>query len=633
MADTAGSANRMRIPLRIFLSLAIVAALMPPFVLLAMVVVRTAQSDRAAAEASLIDNAKVIASMVHGSIVSDTEVLRTIGGHVAGSALHPDELDLINEHFRGNSVIVTLTGGDRPEGEWRVSNLVDINPGERANLVFTIPLGDGTTDVLQVTADSTTVSNKISFGTLENQMLVAVVDGNGNIITRSAAAEENLGKRVPTWEALLAVGGSSGAFNAISFDGTEISFGFASVEETPGWVVVVGVPKAMLDLRWQSPLIAFALGMGIAIFTAILLCFLMARRITQPIEAMVKRSEAIARDTETQLPPAPETVVSELETLYRAQENSHQRLTQRARELALSSQRYYAVSKVGAMVTWQADRFGNLLSAEGWTEFTGQHLKTALGRGWVARVHPDDMPQLTETLVTAAREGQATATAEVRVKTDENGWVWVNFRGARITDAAGKVIEWVGTLENINERKRLQLRISHMAYHDALTGLPNRIRLAEHFEELWQPENAGLNCALLYIDLDLFKQANDTLGHAAGDALLRDVADRLRNMLRANDLVARLGGDEFAVALGAFDNLDYSTTVATRIVKTLALPYEIDGHIVQIGASVGVAPFTSGAVSIELLQYQADSALYRAKSEGRNRFAFYKANDAMPYRA
>lgn len=243
------------------------------------------------------------------------------------------------------------------------------------------------------------------------------------------------------------------------------------------------------------------------------------------------------------------------------------------------------------------------------------------------------MPLLTETLVNAAREGEATATAEVRVNTDENGWVWVNFRGARITDASGRAIEWVGTLENINDRKRLQLRISHMAYHDALTGLPNRIRLAEHFEELWRPENAGLSCALLYIDLDLFKQANDTLGHAAGDALLREVGNRLQNMLRAHDLVARLGGDEFAVVLGAFDNLDYSTTVASRIVRTLSLPYEIDGHIVQIGASVGVAPFVSGAVSIELLQYQADSALYRAKSEGRNRWAFHGSNDALPHRA
>src|SRR5690606_4115153 len=113
-------------------------------------------------------------------------------------------------------------------------------------------------------------------------MLVAVVDGNGNMITRSAAAEENLGKRVPTWEALLSVGAPSGSFNAIAFDGTPISFGFSTIEGTPGWVVVVGVPQAILDARWQNPLIAFGFGVLIAIMVAVLLSFFMARRITRP---------------------------------------------------------------------------------------------------------------------------------------------------------------------------------------------------------------------------------------------------------------------------------------------------------------------------------------------------------------
>src|SRR5690606_190053 len=200
---------------------------------------------------------------------------------------------------------------------------------------------------------------------------------------------------------------------------------------------------------------------------------------------------------------------------------------------------------------------------------------------------------------------------------------WVNFRGAVITDADGRAAEWIGTLENIDDRKRLQLRISHLAYHDALTGLPNRIRLAEHFEELRQPDHAGTNCALLYIDLDKFKEANDTYGHATGDVLLREVAVRLQAILGGNDLAARLGGDEFAIVLMALENIDYSTMVASRIVKALSSPFYIDGHIVEIGASVGIAPFVAGSVSIERLQFEADSALYRAKAEGRNRWSFH----------
>src|SRR5690606_30701296 len=123
------------------------------------------------------------------------------------------------------------------------------------------------------------------------------------------------------------------------------------------------------------------------------------------------------------------------------------------------------------------------------------------------------------------------------------------------------------------------------------------------------------------------KQANDTFGHAAGDALLRDVGARLSGILRETDLVARLGGDEFAVVLSHFENVEYSTMVATRIVKTLSMPFEIDGNTIQIGASVGIAAFTTGQISIERLQFEADRALYRAKSGGRNRWSFDTSED------
>jgi len=619
-----GTDGTRRIPLRAFLSFIILAALLPPLILLALVVLRTADSDQRAAQTTLVDNAKVIASMVSGALLSDAQILRTIGGHAGASQGNlASEVDLISDHFRGTVELVAAPEATRSGTEaWSISNLVDIRPGERANLVFTVPMADNAGTMLQLTADSETISHKISFGRIENQMLVAVVDGNGNIITRSVAAQENLGKRVPTWEALLAVGGPTGAFDAIAFDGTPISFGFASIEGTPGWVVVVGMPKVILDARWQNPLYAFGIGVVFAILVAVLMSLILSRRVTGPIKAMVARSEAIANDAKEGMPEAPETIVEELETLYRAQMNSHSRLSERADQLELSSKRYHAVSKVGAMVTWRADIEGNVLEIEGWEDFTGLRGESAYGRGWVEQVHEEDLPGLNDALRKAIRAHEPTVTAEARVRAKGQQWIWINFRGAMITNANGEPAEWIGTLENIDDRKRLQLRISHMAYHDALTGLPNRIRLAEHFEELQLPRNAGQSCALLYIDLDKFKSANDTFGHAAGDALLKVVGSRLLSMLRAHDLVARLGGDEFAVVLGSLDNPDYSTMVAGRIVRAMALPFDVDGQTIEIGASVGIALFTAGQVSIERLQFEADRALYRAKSAGRNRWSF-----------
>lgn len=210
----------------------------------------------------------------------------------------------------------------------------------------------------------------------------------------------------------------------------------------------------------------------------------------------------------------------------------------------------------------------------------------------------------------------------------------MQLRGAVVTDHTGQAAEWVGTLENIDERKRLQMRISHLAYHDSLTGLPNRVRLAEHLSELWDPARAGQRGALLYIDLDMFKQANDTFGHGAGDALLRQVAERLAGILRPDDLAARLGGDEFAIVLGHFEYDDYSVLVAGRIVKEILQPFQIDEHQIQIGASVGIAGFVAGSISIERLQFEADTALYRAKTGGKNRWSFNADDrDEAPRRA
>lgn len=638
MLNSMDTPKRTRIRLRTFLSLIIMAALLPPIVLLAMVMIRTAQTDRQAAETALIDNAKVIASMVHGSLVSDVEMIRTIGAQANARTSvgeYASELNIINRHFSGRSSIVKMPDiGINATPPWTVTNLIDIQPGEAAKITFKVPIGSGSSASLTLTADVRAVADKITFGDVTGQdMLVAVVDGNGKIITRSSGAAENLGRPVPTWNALLAVGSKNGAFNALAFDGTPISFGFATIESTPGWVVVVGVPKALLDARWQNPLIAFGFGVVIALIVAIMLSLFMARKISGPIEAMVARSRAIANDSTTSLPPVPRTIVDELDTLYDAQTRSHARLAERAAELALSSQRYRAVAKVGAMVTWRSDTEGNELEMDGWEEFTGASNQSALGQGWVERLHEEDRPRLNTALSSAVKTGGATATAEVRVLTDANDWVWVNFRGAMIADANGIPAEWIGTLENIDDRKRLQLRISHMAYHDSLTGLPNRIRLAEHFEELWLPKNAGQTCALLYVDLDKFKQANDTFGHGAGDMLLRHVAGRLQSILRAHDLAARLGGDEFAIVLGNMDNHDYSVLVANRIVKSLSQPFEIDGQTIEIGASVGIALFSTGAASIERLQFEADSALYCAKAGGRNRWSFNEASQDQPQRA
>jgi diguanylate cyclase (GGDEF)-like protein len=179
-------------------------------------------------------------------------------------------------------------------------------------------------------------------------------------------------------------------------------------------------------------------------------------------------------------------------------------------------------------------------------------------------------------------------------------------------------------LEDITERRNAEAKISHLARYDELTALPNRVNFRDEIERLlWVPHEADQLSALLFVDLDQFKQVNDTLGHPCGDQLLCAVADRLREMLRPEDFVARFGGDEFVVFQQNINSNDDAAVLARRIVDRLSERYKIDNHLVEIGASVGIA-MTLPGVSADTLLKNADMALYRAKADGRGTFCFFR---------
>jgi diguanylate cyclase (GGDEF)-like protein len=184
---------------------------------------------------------------------------------------------------------------------------------------------------------------------------------------------------------------------------------------------------------------------------------------------------------------------------------------------------------------------------------------------------------------------------------------------------------YVTTFEDVTERRRSQEQLSHMARHDALTGLPNRVMFREHLERALPRVKRGDNLALLLLDLDGFKAVNDTRGHPAGDELLRQVAAVLTRTVRETDLVARLGGDEFAVIQMGPGSPEEMVTLAERLVAALRVPFDIEGSSAEIGASIGIAPASAETISADELLRSADVALYRAKATGRGRWCFFEA--------
>ena len=183
---------------------------------------------------------------------------------------------------------------------------------------------------------------------------------------------------------------------------------------------------------------------------------------------------------------------------------------------------------------------------------------------------------------------------------------------------------WVTTHEDITEQRRREARIAYMAHHDALTDLPNRVLMNEKLELALGRIREGEIAASHLLDLDDFKNINDTLGHPAGDKLLRKVADRLRTMVRSTDTIARMGGDEFAILQCGLTQPAAATDIAQRIIEVVSQPYDIDGHQVVIGTSIGIAMGPHDGTTPDQLIRNADLALYRAKGEGRGTYSFFE---------
>jgi diguanylate cyclase (GGDEF)-like protein len=199
----------------------------------------------------------------------------------------------------------------------------------------------------------------------------------------------------------------------------------------------------------------------------------------------------------------------------------------------------------------------------------------------------------------------------------------------RIVAAVKRPMEgggWVGTFDDVTERRNSEAKIEHLAHYDAVTGLANRNLFKERIEEcLARLRRSGTELAIFLLDFDKFKAVNDVLGHQAGDALLKAVGDRIKASIREVDVVARLGGDEFVVNIlpGADALKDGAEKLAARLIDVIGAPYEIEGQRVVIGCSIGIALAPAHGDKRDELLRNADLALYESKKSGRNRFPFY----------
>jgi diguanylate cyclase (GGDEF)-like protein len=183
---------------------------------------------------------------------------------------------------------------------------------------------------------------------------------------------------------------------------------------------------------------------------------------------------------------------------------------------------------------------------------------------------------------------------------------------------------WVATHNDITERRKAEAKIAYMVYHDALTDLPNRLQLYEQMRQMLARSKRGAHLAIFCLDLDRFKEVNDTHGHPVGDLLLKAVADRLRQCIRDIDVVVRLGGDEFAIVQAGASQPTDATSLASRLIEVIGAPYELGTHQVTVELSIGIALAPGDGLDPDRLLKNADMALYRAKSDGHGLYRFFE---------
>src|SRR4051794_29804343 len=268
-------------------------------------------------------------------------------------------------------------------------------------------------------------------------------------------------------------------------------------------------------------------------------------------------------------------------------------------------------SPIPTLLSEQGMRLAHVNDA--FCSLVGLRAEQLLGTGWMGSVHPDDLDGVIECVATVLEGGDGEAQARL-VRDDGSVRITVLRFSHLFTPGVGA--GFVGTIEDITERLAFEARLAHQANHDPLTGLPNRTLLAEYVAERFRPGRSDLAC--LFLDLDNFKVVNDSLGHAAGDDLLVELATRLRGAVRPGDLVARFGGDEFVVVCQGIGEQD-AVALAERIVVELGRPVRLGGVDVRPHASVGVTVQTDEHVAADELIRDCDIAMYQAKAGGKGR--------------
>jgi diguanylate cyclase (GGDEF)-like protein len=438
-----------------------------------------------------------------------------------------------------------------------------------------------------------------SIDSLPDQTFV-LLRNDGTMILRHPDPKDRAGQTMPAispWYRLVSQGG--GVYRSPGyFDETVRLVAVRPLSEYP-LVIDVTVSQNAALASWRQHAIFIGIGTLLALICSVFLLKILSNKINRLVV-----SEATSARTTRELQRANLTIDAALNNMSQGLV-----MFDSSARLVVCNERFLELYGLSSEIVRPGCTFREILE-----------LRVAAGSLFVQDIDP----YIAEVLAGIRRGVEFTKTVTLR-----DGRIICNVNHP-MADGA-----WVATLEDITEEKRAEERIVHVAHHDALTGLPNRILFATQLEQALKRVRRGERLAVLYIDIDRLKRVNDTLGHPIGDELLKGVADRLLGCIRDIDTVARLSGDEFAIIQSSIDRPSDAAALAMRIREAIRAPIDLNGHQIVVDASIGISIAPDDGTELDELLKTADIALYEAKNTGRGTYCFYETdmNERMRIRA
>ena len=417
-----------------------------------------------------------------------------------------------------------------------------------------------------------------------------------------------------------AIQGFEGTDSTVNSRGVGLVTSVKRLGTTP-WILSVNLPQEEAEAPLRQARLYFLLAAAAGTLLVLLLVWRLMQGSLAPLARLTEHVRALPglprgqRRLELQAGGEIGTLVQSFNTMVQTME-------QQQRDVEESEARFRSLAEMSTDWYWEQDaEFRFTLMSRGLHQ-TGVPVHQGKRR-WelpIVNVSPEEW---------AAHRAQLERHEPFRnfvyqVRSAEGELRTFSISGAPIFDEQGVFRGYRGIGSDITERMAARERIEYLAYHDALTGLPNRLLAQDRFEQaMAQAERSGSRVALVYLDLDNFKTINDTLGHAAGDEFLKEVARRLRQSVRDSDTISRQGGDEFLLVLRDLPDTEVVSAIVMKVMDRLQEPYTLDAHEVSSSASIGVAIAPADGRDFETLRKKADLAMYRSKEAGRNAWHYF----------